>query len=274
MNKGFIPAGGFQFAYTTIGEGEEVWVLFHGFGMNKDSFLPAFQHLSKAFIICSIDLPYHGDTIPTDAINQETIWTELIDNICQKFSVTKINLFGFSIGARAVLHYLQHPQQKVERVILTAADGFYDNFYFHWATKTFLGKRLFKWVVDNPSKLVAIVKTFQSLKILNKQQARLAKSGLESQERLEQVYQVWKLFAGFEINLDAVLNNIETRKINMLILAGNKDKVINPKPAQKFAKSSKRVCFRFIDAPHHFGFPKVQKNLSAEIDHWLTKTMS
>lgn len=271
MEAGFIQTKQFQFAYKKTGAGDEAWLLLHGFGQQSEIFLPAFKFLEKNCSIISIDLPYHGKTLEKQTHSEENLWEELFDKIASQLEIKRFNFFAHSIGARAILNYLPLAKIPVNKIIFVAADGFYDDFYFSFATKNVLGKRMFKWLKSHSNNLTKYVKTLAAFRIISKQKKHLAMLALENKIQIQQVYQVWNLFASFEIDLNGILQKMNKEHIDCLIIQGARDSIIDSRPAKKFASKSERVDVVVVGHTHSFSTAKAIATLSDTISLWLQK---
>lgn len=269
METGIIQTERFQFAYKKLGKGQDAWLLFHGFGQTSEVFLPVFHFLKNSCSIIAIDLPYHGETIEKQSDSAKNVWEDLIERISQDHDIKTFNFFGHSIGARAILNYLPRAKVIIKNIVFVAADGFYDDFYFHLATKNPIGKSIFKWIKNKNSNLTKYVKMLARLGIISDQKKQLAILGLENKVQLHQVFQVWNFFATYEINLHHVIQKLKLDNIDCLIILGDRDRVIAPKPAKKFASKSEKIKLIELPNTHNFGTSSSIRKLSDTLSTWL-----
>lgn len=149
--SGYISLGTNQLYYVKTGIGKRLLVAFHGYGNDAYLFTPFNKYLEQDFTIISIDLPHHGKSVWPDKIQfgkKELI--SLITTIKTDMGVEKVSLMGYSLGGRVCLTAVELMPEIVDKVLLMAPDGLVVNPFYYFATRNYIGRKLFKGFVTKP----------------------------------------------------------------------------------------------------------------------------
>lgn len=100
-----------------------VLLLLHGFMGNCNDFMDCIPQLSQFFRCLLIDLPGHGKT---HILGDESYYTisktaTILVRLLKHLKLSKVNLFGYSMGGRLACYLMLHSPQYFERVILESA---------------------------------------------------------------------------------------------------------------------------------------------------------
>lgn len=266
MESLFIELGDNQFHYLYSGNQPNAWIVFHGFAQNSESFLPVFEEAKKQYSIISIDLPFHGSTRFNDDYLSIEILEELIDGLVTKHRLKSISLFGFSIGGKLVLSYLQKPRPLLDKVVLAAADGFYMDPYFYISTQNVLGKRLFQYFVKRPNQLITVSKMLYRSGVISKSKWKFADANLRANQQLELVGKVWPAVKDIRIDTNKVIEAILESQTKVLIFVGLFDKIVKPKAAKEFAEALPTVQLVQLACGHNFIKPTILAEVSTAIN--------
>ena len=156
----------YEAAYCEYGTGEELMLVYHGFGQKKEDY-DTLTHLYPDYKIVVFDLFDHGESSSVKK------WDDLVDLYLLTFDellkvkrVSRVAVLGFSIGTRVSTIISSNRVEQVEKLTLVAPDvspeplmfrvvmgtflrfGFYFLVHFHWLTLPILF--LVKIVLGSP----------------------------------------------------------------------------------------------------------------------------
>lgn len=244
--------------YELWGQGEEAIICFHGFGRDRFDY----EVLSTSFPdkrIFSFELPFHSfdASFKVEHIDQ---WRAFFLDFLNKEGVVKYDFWGYSLGGRFILSLLGG-QVKAQKVFLLAPDGIKNNIWYVFASKTKIGRGLFKISVRQNQKLIPIVQRFEKWKLLNLKMSRFLIMNLESSARMERVFQVWTHLNALYPDLSTIHQTINDSCNKMVIVYGKKDPVIPYKPGLKLQKKTPNLEVLIVNRGHMLIMPSVFKML-------------
>ncbi|MGB3534077.1 MAG: 2-succinyl-6-hydroxy-2,4-cyclohexadiene-1-carboxylate synthase [Microcoleaceae cyanobacterium] len=108
---------------TEISSSNPAILLLHGFMGNCNDFQNCIPQLYSSFSCLTVDLPGHGKTQILGDESYYTISKTATILICllKDLNISKVYLFGYSMGGRLALYLMIHYPQYFERVILESA---------------------------------------------------------------------------------------------------------------------------------------------------------
>ncbi len=112
-----------QFRYIEEGQGKPL-ILLHGLFGALSNFRDVVEHFSKTHTVVIPMLPLY--TMPVLTTGVKSLAHFLRDFIKHK-QYDKVSLLGNSLGGHVALVYSREYPEKVERLILTASSGLYEN---------------------------------------------------------------------------------------------------------------------------------------------------
>lgn len=261
MQSDFIHIDSSRFHYLKMGNGKNVWFVFHGFSQDAHTFIPTFRPLEQTHSIILIDLPHHGSTVFEEKYFTSRHIRELFSYFKAQYAFEEVSLFGFSIGGKVVLDYLQSPAFNIRQVVLAASDGFYIDSYYHLATYNPIGKWLFRFFQKYPNRLIKAARVLGRLGILSRVTLRFAEKNIEQPELFGLVGKVWPCFKKIKIDQQKVIDHLNTMQTATLLILGAKDAVIRPGPAEQF--TARLDCGKVTSIPfgHNLAYPQAQEKI-------------
>lgn len=104
-------------------------ILLHGAIGTKEQLIPLANALPAEFIIHPINFSGHGgEPIPDEAFSIQ-LFAEDVVAYMQRNSITKADIFGYSMGGYVAMYMAKHHAEKVNRIITLATK-------FHWDEAT------------------------------------------------------------------------------------------------------------------------------------------
>lgn len=111
-----------------IMENQEVIIMIHGFGGNKDNWLRFSKEMTDDYRILAPDLPGHGDSV-SDHSNSYTIENQAkwLNEFMEKLKISKAHIVGNSMGGAISLKLTHLYPEKVSTLTLLDSAGLLKN---------------------------------------------------------------------------------------------------------------------------------------------------
>lgn len=275
--------GGIQMHYRDQGNRiGPTLLLIHGFGASLLDWEPWVGRLSGRYRVVSVDWPGHGLTrspasfVPSSANN-----ADLIESFVSKIGLGKVTVVGNSLGGEiAWVLALRHPE-RVERLVLIDASG------CEWRERS-ISENAMLALLDSPT-IAGLLRgldksrTIRSLVTEAFYNRRLATDALITR------YIEFSRAPGHRAILDrcfieslrglyrdgwATKDKLSKIAVPTLILWGDRDKLLDPGDAPKFAAAiagSKLIIYHDVG---HVPMEEDATQSAADLDAWIASTQS
>lgn len=228
VHRHFLRVGSTEWAYTESGDGDELWVTFHGYGQDAELMQRFMEHFRPEVRAVHFDLPHHGETV----IGQESLRPSdleaLLSNLLREKGATRCSLLAFSLGGKVVLKLAEMMPGKVQRMVLIAPDGLKVNPLYHFTANTRLGGWLYGRVTRNPKNLFAVARLMRRSRILHPKVETFMHRQLDTREKRERVYGVWRTFRHITPDRKDIISKIHRYNIQTVLVMGRYDRIIRP----------------------------------------------
>src|SRR5207249_923794 len=91
----------------------------------------------------------------------------LVDVLKTTYKVDKVSLLGYSMGGRVCLTIVQSIPATIDKAVLIAADGLEINLYYYFFTRTFIGSKIFKYMLEKPETFLKITDWLKNKKLVD-----------------------------------------------------------------------------------------------------------
>lgn len=246
----------YQLEYLIIGNGPEPLLGFHGFGQIPAVFYNIEPSLGRHFTLYSFALFHHGKSrYPAEVSPDKPIEPEflaaMLDAFCAEKKIEQVSLLGYSLGGRVCLQYLQLRPERIKAMILLAPDGIKKSFWYHFATQSPRGKKLFKRMIDRPSLFFQLVKYFRMMGIVSKKMEKFIHSQYDDETNRKKIFNVWNAYSHITPRVSATRQAISEYRIPAVIFTGTYDPVLNEEIGRILSKGLEEyVHWQPIKAGH------------------------
>lgn len=122
VEDGYKDINGTKLYYKTIGQGEPIFIVHGGLGLEHSYFLPYFNELAKNHKLIFFDLRGHGksDASMDSAHIQLSYFIEDIEEMRKAFGIEKLVLLGHSFGGLLVENYAAKYPEHLKGLILVS----------------------------------------------------------------------------------------------------------------------------------------------------------
>ena len=236
-------------AYRKFGNGNNVHLLFHGFGQNMKAF-DSFLFLRKeedTYLV--FDIFFHGQSTWKSNSQKLTkeIWKEFIVLLMKEESIEDFHLIGYSMGGKFSLVTYELFPTLVRSLTLMAPDGIKTRFWYNMATFPGFLQKLFKKVVFHPERFFAIIEFLEISGLLESSLIKFVQSQMKTRTLRAQIYFTWIIFKPLKPNLKNIISSININQTRISLITGEYDKMVTSKNLSGF--SSKILHVRNVELP-------------------------
>ncbi len=226
-----------QLYYAQMGEGPEVFLIFHGFGQSHLDMLPFAKLIQPGQRFLFFDLFFHGKSSwhDTAVLLTKSIWSKIVEDILSREGFTEFHLVGYSMGGKfSLLTYELFPKQ-VKSLILLAPDGIKTGIFYNLNSYPAYFHSLFKGVVFKPQRFFGIVDGLHTVGILETSLIKFVKTHMQTRSKRAQVYLTWKVFGNIQLSLGKIIQLAKREKTPITIFTGKFDKMVTYENLNRFS---------------------------------------
>jgi pimeloyl-ACP methyl ester carboxylesterase len=235
MSDFFLPYLTSAFHGIVTGNGEELLICLHGFGESADHFNSLAAALGDTFTVVALDMPLHGKTVwQENRVFEKSDLEAIIEQTLRKFDRSRFSLLGYSMGGRLSLCLIELMPQRIDRLILVAADGLKNNPWHMFVTQTAIGNRIFKYNTNHPQVFFTLINAWRRLGLLNQSVYKFALHRMNEPAKRELVYNVWTNLRRMMPNKERCKQLLAQYNVFTLLIFGKYDRVIPPILGDRF----------------------------------------
>ncbi|HNP19308.1 MAG TPA: alpha/beta hydrolase [Fulvivirga sp.] len=252
MKGHFITFEKQQIHYYKMGNGPEIILAFHGFGLDGSSFLPFEPCFESKYTVYSFDLFYHGKSYWNN--NNEPLskifWKEFIAYFLKDHK-GKFSLLCFSLGGKFALATIEAFPERIDKVYFLAPDGIETSKWYSLATYPYLLRQYFKSMIVKPKRFFRIVNFLKSLRLMDKGILKFASSQMNTTKKRRRVYYSWLAFVELYFDLNEIARLINKNNIEVIMFLGEFDKIITEKGMSKLLRNVKKYDLHLLPCGHN-----------------------
>lgn len=211
-------------SYSILSEGAGEWVFaFYGYGQQASVFRPLSAKLKGRYNVLVIDLPY--EELP-EAISKQA-FTTFLQELIHKFNIRKVTCISYSMGSRFNLVMAECLPSFISKMILVAPDGIRIRLWTKIATKTWIGKGIFCFLVHSENAYLNIVTLLYRLRLMPSSMYAFTKWHMRDKPNRLKVYHSWMNMRKLSPDLEGINRNKTAFHFDLIAWFGKDDKVIN-----------------------------------------------
>lgn len=237
--------------YRRLGFGPALLLAFHGYGETADVFTVFEPHLQDKYTILSINLPHHGlSEWPKDTYLQPHHLSTLVAQAATLHGVARISLMGYSIGARVCLALLKAAPDKIDTVLLMAADGLSINPWYYFVTRTLIGRLLFRSFLAFPAASLQLASLLRRAHMISTSYYTLTTQVLQHNATREQLRLAWPCLSRLVYRPEYLRAVISRHSVKLLLFMGSRDRVLPPRLGRNFTNGLNSAHFFVLEKGH------------------------
>ncbi len=263
----YLPYAKSRFHGISSGTGPQLLICLHGFGESAAHFAPLAEGLGDRFTIVALDMPLHGDTSwEEDRPFEKSDLKAVVEMVLREHEKEHFSLLGYSMGGRLALCLVEIMADRIDNLVMLAADGLRNNPWHMFVTQTSIGNRIFKYNTDNPRLFFTLLELWRKLGLLNQSVYKFALHRMNQQVKREQVYNIWTLMRRMMPDKKKCRQLLGDHHIFTLLIFGKYDRVIPPVLGTRFMDGSFPCKMLVLDKGHQL----ISKELASVIKTNLT----
>jgi pimeloyl-ACP methyl ester carboxylesterase len=223
--------------YEQMGEGPEVFLIFHGFGQSHLDMLPFARTILPGQRFLFFDLFFHGKSIwhNSSVFLTKDIWSKTVQEISTQEGFKDFHLVGYSMGGKfSLLTYELFPEQ-VKSLTLLAPDGIKTGLLYNLNSYPTYIHPIFKGVIFNPHRFFGIMDGLHSVGILETSLIKFVKTQMQTRSKRAQVYLTWKVFGNLQLSLGKIIKFARAKKTPIILFTGKFDKMVTADNLERFS---------------------------------------
>lgn len=272
MEPRFINYKNSRIAWYRFGSGPQPVICFHGYGENGSYFTFLEKYGGELYSFLAIDLPFHGKTEWKEGVDFR--WEDLrniieeIRNQNNEAPDESLYLLGFSLGGRIALSLYQARPDKIQKVVLLAPDGLKVNFWYWLSTQTWIGRKLFRFTMQNPGWFFGFLKVLNWLGVVNSSVFKFVKYYIDNKTVRHELYSRWITLRRLRPHLSKIKSSILEHKTTFRLLYGKHDKIILSIRGEKFRIGIEEYCtVSVIESGHQVLHEKHVKEILNQLEN-------
>ncbi len=227
----------YTISYAQTGDGEDLILAFHGFGMDRFAFDDFHSLVKPHQKLVSLDLFSHGESIPKDFSGlSRAEWKNMLEAFLVHLNHSSFSLMAYSLGGKVVLESVNLIPEKVAALLLFSPDGFKKNRFYEFLSLSALGRWTYRGVLRKPDSFLKFADRLTKFKILPMRLNKFVHFHVGDKVRRELVYDAYRVYRHFIPDLSALQREIETHQIPITFIFGKHDRVIHHSLAKRFIK--------------------------------------
>ena len=269
--------------YSRFGNGPKAVICFHGFGEDAMTFEFLEKHAGHEFTFYALDLPFHGQTIWNEGLlftHNDLLKT--IDGILHsenqkpgtknlpahlpgrqvRLAGQQLILLGFSLGGRIALSLYQVIPEQVDKIVLLAPDGLKVNFWYWFATQTWMGNKFFAFTMKKPGWFFSFLKLLNSIKLVNASIFKFVNYYIGKKDIRLLLYRRWTTLRKLKPGLARIKSIIRKQATPVRLVYGRHDRIILSSVGEKFRKGIEEYStLTIIESGHQVLHEKYAKEI-------------
>lgn len=223
--------------YEQMGEGPEVFLVFHGFGQSHLDMLPFARLIQPGQRFLFFDLFFHGKSSwhDTSVLLTKGIWSKIVQEVSTQEGFTDFHLVGYSMGGKFSLLTFELFPEQVKSLILLAPDGIKTGLFYNLNSYPAYFHPLFKGVVFNPQRFFGIMEGLHSVGILETSLIKFVKTQMQTRSKRAQVYLTWKVFGNLQLSLGKIIQLARSKQTPIQLFTGKYDKMVTAANLSRFS---------------------------------------
>jgi len=239
-------------AYEVQGVGDNVVLLFHGFGQDHSIFRGFSEAQLAMSKIYAFDIFFHGKSEwgKSDLPIEKEAWKALMRHFLETEKIDRFTVGGFSLGSRLALATFEGFPECTERIVLMAPDAVVNDFWFRAATSNGLSRSLFKSMIAKHSPFLVLLRAIRGLGFISPSLHKFAMSQMDTGQKRAQVYYTWVVLRKLSFNKRILSQQLNHHRTPVHFFVGRFDKVITFTAVETFLKRLKYAHVTILETGH------------------------
>jgi len=245
--------------YYEYGNGPDILLAFHGFGMRGTQFRVLESAFSSKYKIYSFDLFFHGETELRDSslstvrkgLNPQEYGNHIRDFINSlNTDNKKISLLSYSMGSLMALSVLENLPESIDSVFFIAPDGFKPNKLLQIGSRNLLINRFLYKMVYSPKTINLLLDFILKLKYIDSSLHYILRNECKTTETRLAGYNSITYHAKLSFEQNRIAELLNNNEINSFFYFGATDILFPAKIGIGFSKKLKNSKLMVLQEGH------------------------
>lgn len=204
--------------FVRYGNGDELLVAFHGYGMDGNQF-SILSSLYPKYQIVAFHLPFHV----RNSTDHEWIKnvSKQIESLLAATSIHGFSLLGYSIGAKIALQFASIYHTQINHIFLFAPFGIEKHIGIQFISSV-SGQHLFKFL-NNTSLPIALMKLTKWMGIIDSELFGIVKFELSTKQKSEKLRKSLGMVGKIQVDIKNIIEKLNDRKSEIIVVYGKHD---------------------------------------------------
>lgn len=248
----FEDQGGNQLEFCVYGSGNLYLFCFPGFGESYE----VFENLSNQlqdYTIVGVNLFFVGRSrrVSSSKYLEHEEWAASFGELLVGLNIDRFSVLGFSLGGRFAISTFSAFEEKMDHLILVAADGIIPRRTYELATYPIGCQQLFYGLMKRPSFFFIVLDILKVVGLLNSFTYKFAQSQLKHESARMRVYNSWVTFKLMRLPRLELIKRLNNSSCHSAIVFGEKDKIISPKKHWNFLNQLSKTSINILPFGHN-----------------------
>lgn len=197
-----------------------------------------------------------------------------IANLCQyihqlksEYKMSSYSMLAYSQGGRILFHCMPMFIPQAKSIIFIGPDGFHKQFWNQFVANTFLGRKLFEFIIHKPQLFFLLLRTSYNLGIINSGLYAFCKWQMRDETARKRVYHNWLLLKDCNKPIKKIAKQVQTQCHKLCFIFGDKDDLVPMPSSKKLLQLFPSATFHLLPCKHedliNEGFVTIQEHLMA-----------
>jgi pimeloyl-ACP methyl ester carboxylesterase len=236
IERAFLSYQQAEIEYHHYGTGAEILIILHGFSDRAGLFDVLAPALSTRYTVYALSLPYHGRTQWNADIFYPTDIAGIIRAILARTGSHTFTLMGYSMGGKIALNMVPVFAAQLHELILLAPDGIATHTLYDIHALPLWFIRFVKFLMKRPKTFFKVVRTAYAYRLISKFLFDFTINHFSTPEQRNRFFSIAASIHEFEPDLVQIKEQLNTWQTPVLMVLGERDEVILPVSAERFAQ--------------------------------------
>lgn len=260
--------------FHEYGEGPEIMLAFHGFGMQGTQFRTLESAFSSKYKIYSFDLFFHGKThIHNSSLKvvRKGLTAKEFAGFIQDFLNSmaikdkKITLLSYSMGSLMALSLIESLPKNIDTAYFIAPDGIKPNKLLYMGSRSLLLNRLFYQLVYSPKTVSFLLNCLLRFGYIDASLYKILSREFETTESRLTCYNAITFHAKLSFNQDIIAGLMNAHNIRSYFYFGERDRLFPKEIGHEFSKKLKSCFIQVIDDGHDLVNQKLNELIKVQL---------
>ncbi|MCB0476767.1 MAG: alpha/beta hydrolase [Crocinitomicaceae bacterium] len=217
--------------------------------------------------VVSFNIFFHGQSeLKEDHLDHHNL-KAIFDLVIENESINHFSVIGYSLGGKFALNLVNYYPEKIDQVILIAAEGIKAHNFYNLTCRIWLLRRLYKTSIEHPNWFFNLAHFLRRIRVFSPSMIKFIELQMGEKEQREMAYNTWAKFRYVFPNQGRLKNNFHDFNIDLIVMIGERDRIIKPDVGNYFIQKMGKGEFRVLPMTHDIFRKDYLQILMKELEH-------